>query len=132
MLEEYFDWVTARSRCSMNALFEQLRNDVRLDIAAWEGLPGREGQIVFDPHNDYFTVTKNGRPDAPKVTFRFGDNKEIVIESYGRQKTMSFQATLTLNRERQCRFVVDGQELEGWQVRQMALSPLFFPQGNAS
>ena len=38
--------------------------------------------------------------------------------------------TLTLNRDRQCRFVVDGEELDGWQLRQKALARPSFPEGS--
>ena len=111
----------------MTVVFERLRNDVAKDVDTWKRLPDRQGQIVFDPQDSYFAVVKNGRPDAPRVTFSLGRN-EIEVNSHGYGKTSSFTATLTLNRDRQCRLVVDGEELERWQLRQKALAPLFFPE----
>lgn len=129
MSEEYFDWVTTRSQCFVNVAFERLKRHVKRDIEAWKALPNRDpGQIVPEPQgDDYFTVTKNGRPDAPRVAFTLGHN-EVTVESSGRGKQRPFRATLTLNKDRLCRFVVDGQEMEEWQLRQKALDPLFFPQ----
>lgn len=130
MSEVDFDWVTERTKCSISVMFERLRLGVEHDIAVWERLPDRDpGRVVYDNQGHYFTVTKNGRPDAPRVAFRLGQNT-ITVDCAGGGKTTSFHVALTLNQNRECRFVVDAEELERWQLRQKALSPLFFPQGS--
>ncbi len=119
-----FDWVTARHQCSMNVIFERFCHDVQKDVQVWERVSAHQGTVVCDRQVDFLAVVTNGRPDAPKVTCWLRD-QAIDISRNG--DASSFTVTLTLNRDRQCRFVVDGAEREGWEIRQMALEPLFFP-----
>ncbi len=121
-----FDWVTARHQCSMNVVFERFCHAVQKDVLVWEQLPERQGTVVCDRQVDFLAVVTNGRPDAPKVTFWLRD-QAIDVSRNG--DASSFTVTLTLTRDRQCRFVVDGAAREGWEIRQMALEPLFFPRG---
>jgi hypothetical protein len=37
-------------------------------------------------------------------------------------------ATFTLNNDRECKIVVEGEELGSWQFRKKALEPLFFDE----
>ena len=126
MPSDDFDWVTARHQCSMNVIFERFCHDVQKDVQVWERVSEHQGTVVCDRQVDFLAVATNGRPDAPKVTCWLRD-QAIDISRNG--DASSFTVTLTLNRDRQCRFVVNGAEREGWEIRQMALDPLFFPRG---
>lgn len=43
---------------------------------------------------------------------------------------IKLRATITLNNEGRCMLKVDGEELEPWNVRRMALEDLFFGKGS--
>jgi hypothetical protein len=54
-------------------------------------------------------------------------NQYHISVGDGREKT-NFSATLTLNKDKQCMFLVGNKELEGWQFRKQALELLFFSE----
>jgi hypothetical protein len=125
-----FDWVTARHECSLGKAFDKLRLDVEADVqtrlSLRERLPGFGGfhyGFEFSENASAFSVTVhggNGRRQG--VKFRLEDKHIAVLDEGGKEL---LQATVTLDNERQCKFVVGGLELEEWQFRKKALEHIF-------
>lgn len=119
------DWVKARAECSLADVFVGLRRDIERDVLTRngltvEGIASYKFRIVKAPgdRDDEFSVVREGVDGAMRsidVTYR-----PPTIE------IGELRATLTLNEEGRCLFVIAGQELESWQVRRRALERLFF------
>jgi|SRR5208337_2414031 len=126
-----FDWVKARSECSIGAIFEQLKQDLQSDVDKNQilrpqpgGLPcfygfklaiantGRAAAVIVQGHDVY-----------DSVTFRLTD---AAIEVVGNDGKVRFQATPTLNSKGECRLKINGEEYEAWYLRKMALEDIFF------
>ena len=73
-------------------------------------------------HGESFAVFIEGGDTQEVVTF-FLIDKEIVVKY---RDGVLFEASLTLNDEGECRFKINGEELESWQLRKRALESLFF------
>jgi hypothetical protein len=119
------DWVAALSACSVGAVFEELKQQVRRDVESRNKLRSEYAHYVFRfiPEGDTFVVLIEGMKIHRTVTFFCRENAIIVQRSKG---TPEIEATLTLNDEGECRVKIDGQERELWQMRKMALEELFF------
>jgi hypothetical protein len=127
---EPFDWVKARNDCSIDTVFDRLRLGVQGDVVKRERIRASSGA---DPRKGKFTFASNiGRFSA---SFRTHDNEgsviiftlrrnRIVITNDQDEQLMS--ATVTISDDRECRIVVDGEQLEEWQFRKRALETLFF------
>jgi hypothetical protein len=59
------------------------------------------------------------------IGVRFALGRE-AIDVYGNGVSVKFTATLTLNNDGECRFLVGREELNVWQVLRKGLEPLFF------
>lgn len=120
-----FDWVTERKKCSALTVFEQLRQDVQQNLAAFHDGQERRRWNLISTHPEMFTVTGQlERFRNAAVRFMLvGDEMEIE----GQNVDVKMTATLTLNDRGQCRLLVDGKELDRWQVLRRALEPLLFP-----
>jgi hypothetical protein len=57
------------------------------------------------------------------ISFIRSPNSIGVIDDAGKEICV---ATLTITKERECRLLVNGDELTEWQFRKMVLEPLFF------
>jgi hypothetical protein len=124
---EKFDWVTARASCSIGSVFEHLRDETKADVAVISKLlelNGYKANFTFESEQESFMVSRatNGKSDFASVKFSRKE-KAITVSKSG---TVFLAATLTINNERQCRLVVNGQELEEWQFRKLALEQIFF------
>jgi hypothetical protein len=120
-----FDWVKARSECSMTKMFMRLKADVEEDVEAANLLfKGTGVKFGFTPNAASFTVYQDVIP-LKEVSFTL--NQYNISVGDGREK-IKFSATLTLNKDKQCRFLLGTEELEGWQFRKKALELLFFSE----
>jgi len=120
-----FDWVSARAECSLKRVFAKLSLDVQGDVAIREEFSRKtlDGRTFrWQEAARGFLVSRTVRQDDKHVTFVLGDDA-IEVSGHG---VGSFSASLTLNCEGKCRFSVNGQEVESWQLRRMALDALFF------
>jgi hypothetical protein len=120
-----FDWVAARSACSIGSVFEQMQADIAADVQAanlQRETGANYGYKVFNEHALTSVYLEGNRVHGKRVFFKQGE-AGISIEN---EKGLMFQATLILTDSGQCRFLVDGTEKEFWQVRRMALEDLFF------
>jgi hypothetical protein len=118
------DWVNARANCSITDVFLHLRKDIARDIETRNGLtPVGIAPCMFrilEPDSDRdneFTVIRDAAGGPRTVRVHYTATTIVLGE---------IQATLTLNAAGRCVMVVDGQELESWQVRRLAFEGLFF------
>ena len=122
------DWVTTRSECLGSAVFERLQRSVETDVQTRNKLP--KGQYAFrttSPRNtadsQSFSVERDGRGVQARITFEFKNHAIRVLSDDGK---CALVVTPTLNDAGEFRFLVDGKELQEWQVRYRALDALFF------
>jgi 16S rRNA U1498 N3-methylase RsmE len=73
--------------------------------------------------NSFVVVREDQTGHTVSVKFARSGNEISVLNDDG---SIRFKATVTINNDRECRLLVNGQELEEWQFRKMALEPLFF------
>src|SRR5258708_32242629 len=119
------DWVKARSSCSLAAVFEELKSEIKRDVET------RNGLIPPQAHY-HFRVTEKGNEIRVHSESNLGPNpvvftlteKAISVQT-GKGKPI-LEATVTLNHEGRCVAKVNGTECEFWQMRHRALEELFF------
>ena len=119
-----FDWVTARAGCSALHMFELLKAETAKNVNAIKAITkanGQEMSLKTFENGNLFGVIRPHR--LGEIGVRFGLYKdEIRVESLGQVLNVAFTATLTLNDEGECRFLVDGQTLDRWQALKGAAS----------
>jgi hypothetical protein len=124
-----FDWVNARAKCSLQEVFKELEQGVRVDVEAANGLVSAGDALRFSVTKSFpkhFTVNRIDDPIRSKgraIDFIWSDS---TIEVRNQNNEALFTASLTLNNEGRCKLKVGDQELEAWQFRRMALERLFF------
>ena len=124
-----FNWVKARSECVMPLEFERLKDSVKKSI-----------QEIQEPRN--FDIRECSTRKFWVYNMPYSDDSEagvlfvlrmdepkgedhIAVINYLRDT--SFEITLTLNDNGQCRYRMDGKgEHLRWQIVRRALEPLFF------
>jgi hypothetical protein len=125
-----FDWVTARSECSLFKVFQQMRLDVQADVNK------RNGQRTVPYHYEFSIVNPSHGPSSFMVVVSGSGVPQKIVE-FRLIKTgiaihkdgstgAAFEASITLNDDGECRLKVDGREYEFWQVRRKALEELLF------
>jgi hypothetical protein len=120
-----FDWITAREQCSVLHAFLKLRADVEQDVNnANKVFRESRRRFGFTPAPESFTIYEDRIPPR-HISFTLNDTNTLISVSDENDKH-KFDITVTLNKEKQCVFVIDGEELEGWQVRKRAIEPLLF------
>jgi hypothetical protein len=120
-----FDWVTARGECSVKSMFVSLLVGVRADVTARNKL-AKPKTVRFEGQETMrtFIVARYDDLQDGIATATFGyDGDKLTVLLNG---TLKAEATLTLNKKRECRLLVNGEELEQWQFRKMALESIFF------
>lgn len=125
-MTENFDWVRALSECSVGAVFETLRQQVKRDVEIRQGLRTEHVHYGFQfisTSTNSFSVMVEGNKVHDTVWF---ERKENEIAVHGEEGIPSFSGTLTLNADGECRVKVEDSEYELWQIRKMALERLFF------
>ena len=122
-----FDWVTARSECSLLKIFETLCLQLGQDVETRNLKRGERPFYKFDTARIPTAITVF--LDTPMVTgeavrFSLTEHDITVTDSLGE---VMFRAVPTLSgNDGGCRVKVNDQELELWQIRRMALEDLFF------
>jgi hypothetical protein len=127
-LSSDFDWVAARSRCSLAVVFQQIASEVEEDVRKRNAKCPKDCGYEFSvigPSASAFTVLLTGdRVDRKLVKFN-QTSKGITVHKDGSLKP-SIEASLTLNNDGECRLKIGTGEYDFWQFRRMALEELFF------
>ena len=104
----------------------QLKADIEKNVESMRSLSkarGSEIPIAAFDNGQSFGVSRRTYVGEIGVIFTLR-NEEIRVSSKGVK--VDFVATLTLSDDGECRLLVDGKELDRWQVLRRALEPLFF------
>jgi hypothetical protein len=135
-IPEKFNWVKARSECSIarvfTSLFQGIEDDIKemnpLRKEVFSGYPTSPFDVHVSESGDYFVVYREDNIHN-QVKFKRNDDHIIVKHSQG-ETTI----TLTLDDAGKCKLRLDGrdQALEQWQVRRRFLEPLFFGEAMPS
>jgi hypothetical protein len=127
----YFDWVSARTACSLPAMFLALKDLVDRDVRAMEG----KRDVLFElkpGRDDSFLVVKTwnagGIQCAEGVTFQLIPHEGRISVKDSRGGEEAFTMVPQLETDGSCRFRIKGEEqsLELWQVSRRALEKFFF------
>jgi hypothetical protein len=120
-----FDWVTARSRCSLPNIFRELRLQVEEDVKTRNALRPNNSPYEFSvaENGDDFTVLLEAEGVRRAVVFSLAEHAISVRDHKGNEM---FDVTLTFSDEGECRLNVKEKERDLWQVRRMALEELLF------
>jgi hypothetical protein len=119
-----FDWVSVRKKCSAFEVFEQLRQEAKKNVEAFNVGTEPTGCDFIATQPEVFSVFRQEFGGHVGVRFVLR-NDEIQIEGAG-GITVNMTATLTLNDKGQCRLRVGNDELDRWQVLRRALEPVLF------
>ena len=120
-----FDWVTARSLCSLPNVFKELRLQVEEDVKTRNALRPNNSPYEFSvvEHGGEFTVLLEAKDVRRSVIFSLAEHAILVRDDNGNPM---FDVTATFSDEGDCRLKVNGEERDLWQVRRMALEELLF------
>jgi hypothetical protein len=126
-----FDWVSAQAGCQVDAMFQRLLDGARKDVDRRNAAgSGRKDKSRFELNVDdenAFEVARTGETarSSAFVTFeREGPRINIAGDGVDVQLT----AITGINHAGECRYYIGEQEYLGWEVRKMALEPLFFEE----
>jgi len=127
-MDNKFDWVGERSKCSVASIFENLKTQIEGDVKRRNALHGTSEtpppyQFHFGIENDTISVRLEGSNLLQSVSFRLRRN---TIEVLDHERKPMFTGTATLNNDGECRIKVNAEELTSWQFRKKALEYLFF------
>jgi hypothetical protein len=120
-----FDWVTARSSCSLPKIFKELMLQVEEDVKTRNALrPGNSPYEFSVAENGAdFTVLLEAKDMHKSVIFGMAEHAISVRDDKGNQM---FEVRLSFTDKGECRLNVNGEGRDLWQVRRMALEGLLF------
>ncbi len=120
-----FDWVTERSSCSLPKAFSALRAEVEADVNTRNALRPNLAPYEFSLAEDtaQFAVFLKAKEWQKSVRFSLSEHAILVRDDQGQPM---FEVTLAFDENGRCRFKVNAEERELWQVRRMALEDLMF------
>ena len=126
------EWVTKRAACSVNGVFQEIKEGVRKDIALRNAQISPDSPFQITGNGECFFVGREKRQNHNvfKYSYRFEQTDTSIQVTDAMAEKPVIEATLTLNDDGECRLKVqDGErtkELEQWQFRCAALEPLLF------
>jgi hypothetical protein len=120
-----FDWVTARSSCSLPKVFKELMLQVEEDVKTRNALRPDNSPYEFSiaENGSDFTVLLEAKDVRKSVIFGLAEHAISVRDDQGNQM---FEVRLSFNDKGECRLNVNGEGRDLWQVRRMALEGLLF------
>ena len=133
---DQFEWVSAKAACTAASMFERLRVGVKQDVERRNALVSPDDGFRFEFSEDEggFDVARveGSRFSNPNVAglVRF-ERAGPRIHIRSEDVDVDFTAILTLDPSGQCRFVVGEVLYADWEVRRLALEPLFFDEPDA-
>jgi hypothetical protein len=106
-------------------MFEKLKLEVEEDVKQRNDLRQDKAHYGFNfvPHGAAFSVVREGNQIGKSITFNCGSESVIVRNA---DNGVILTASITLNDEGVCKFQVDGQDRESWQIRKAALEDILF------
>jgi hypothetical protein len=122
-----FNWVPARAKCSLELLFQRLKTAATRNVDQMNATLAREQRLAkceIADFGDRFLVSYSGNFAPRTVEFKMDKGRIQILG--GDELSPKFSATPTLNAEGDCKLLVEGSELDLWQVRRKALDNLFF------
>jgi|SRR5579864_1136819 len=122
-----FDWVTARSTCSADEVFEKLRVQVKQDVETRHALRPQGEPLAFHfiSEGRTFSALVEGDKIHRAVIFRL-ESQTITV--YTDSDDVLFRAQVTLNDEGECVVKINDEERQLWQMRKQGLEELFFTE----
>lgn len=126
-----FDWVSAQAGCRVDLMFQRLLEGARKDVDRRNAAGfGRRDKWRFEVSVDgdtAFEVVRSGESSrgGAVVTFEL-DGPRINIAGDG--VDVQLTAITSINHSGECRYYIGEQEFLAWEVRKMALEPLFFEE----
>ena len=121
---EGFNWVKARSECSLKRAFQTLWEVVDSDVKTANALGFQAVGFHADFQHKKIIVTREENDDeVRRVVFELSSAAIIVRE--GQSKEM-FSAKPRLSEAGECMFQVGESLYKLWQISQRALEDLFF------
>lgn len=122
------NWVEKRAACSVQQVFSELVRGIDNDVATLNQIRQLPEQTRFVAEmlsdNSTVVVAQINIPDRVRLKIGIAGDR---IETAGQVGHEKLSARVTLNNLGRCVLVLDnGEELEQWQFRKMALEGLFF------
>ena len=131
-IPQIFNWVKARSECSLERVFLLFSEVLESDVKTMQGL-ARSGVLYEQTRGERKVVVcrtrdcGGGIKEAEGVVFELVDGAITATAKDARGNgTQLFKAKPSLEPNGACKLEVDGEGLELWQVSRKALEPLFF------
>ena len=126
-----FDWVRAYANCSVKNTFNELALRLNYDVDAFNSLDENNYTCYFKRPAPGMVVVSCGRPhQETSVVFKMGKHC-IQIFSCDREgnETLLFTVQpIIVNQICKLKNRASKEVLDTWQVSDMALSPLLFPE----
>lgn len=126
-----FNWVSVRSQCSVKQMFEDLRLGIKQDVEAINEII--QQRPATNPPR-VFKISENSRTvkvfidgvfeEGPSIVFVL--MRDAIKVGVAETNETLFVASIGLNHDGDCRFIVSGEEYDSWQVRRKALEGIFF------
>ena len=123
--EANFDWVGARSACTLPKMYRQLLAEIEEDVRKRnaERPDNSPYEFLIEEKGPQFSVVLQAADFRRAITFCFEDHAIIVFDASGNQM---FEITLVFTDDGKCRLKAKEENREPWQVRRMALEDLLF------
>jgi hypothetical protein len=126
-----FDWVTARSRCSLDKSFQILSEIVSSNVKTANGLVKLTMNFEYKSLDRKFMVIRTrdmaGVNEISSVVFELSLATIDVRRLNSRGAEMqTFSAKPSFTEDGDCVFEVGAQSLKLWQISKLALDDLFF------
>src|SRR5215510_6487756 len=123
---EDFNWINARSECSLAKVFELLKAEVGEDVNSRnallpEGTANKFSTVTVGNVLTVMLVGLGAQPLSVKFTKR-----DHSIECRDADDKLIFDATPGLDHNGNCMIRIGNSYYELWQVRRLALEQLFF------
>jgi hypothetical protein len=123
--EPKFDWVAARSACTLPKVYRRLMADIEGDVKQRNAERPQNApyEFLIEEKGNNFSVILHASDFRRQVTFMYEDHAIIVLDPSGNQM---FEVTLVFSEEGKCRMKAKEENRESWQIRRMALEDLLF------
>jgi hypothetical protein len=123
-LEKSVDWVRARAKCSLQAVFALLRESVDSDIKTFNEVQPADNPVVLNSQRGKMIVARMG-PTGIGENIVFELERSHITVRRGLEAVL-FTAKPRLDDNGDCILDVNDQPLQLWQVSRKALEDFFF------